>query len=699
MENYIINPTDLSDEILLQILRYVPSTDLILNVKNTCRKFATLCLDKSLTTSVVLHKQYQAKDGQVKQVLKEISHEICALDLSNCYWLNSSTVDIVSSCRKLVKLDIAGCSITSLRLSKILTNLYFLRSLAVDINTGFDSGQLSSECRTTLGHLRELKQTLFVPSYGVVPCCTSLEKLLLYFEILDRTREGMVMSGQLMVGESNVPHYQNLTLFYARLAPGYINEEIVRLYLAVLSDRTPENLRSFLISVPGSLTESRATKNLFESMAKNVTLDAFQLPKSWLNGSSLLQHMKFSCPSYLNFSRCMISGEKLAESLLNGGRHCKSLSSLNLRGCTLCFISNLPFKKPEDDIDCSIFSRLISACPNIVHLNLSSAHHHSSDTSGTHLCDILLQLKKLRSLSLPVCAIADSSRNGRNLSSSGQCTPSTSIGFSKKVRVGAPTFSKVPEEHVTLKLQSAFWKLLKGIPSLEFFELIGSNFYSVMPRNDPAIRNTYPPCKRSHAVSDSDVAAICQLNFLQSLTLAQLPGILSGSCLVAIGRSCQQLHTLSLANFGMMGKVMFMPSLCEMLSHCKNLKDLRLEQPYFQANEKFFLALSNCSSLQRLCIISRNGNFQADAVMPFIHKCQQLIMCHLFTGESLMACKSLQTDIIKRFSLERPALNTVVFPLLHENLAEVIRDVPLVHLDEITLFKSRVAEEPPNLWR
>ncbi|XP_073414251.1 F-box/LRR-repeat protein 18 isoform X2 [Dendrobates tinctorius] len=694
-----INPTDLSDEILLQILSYIPRTDLILNVKNTCHKFGALCLDKSLINSVVLHKQYQARDEQVKQMLKVISREICELDISDCYWLTFPTMDIVSSCRKLVKLNMSGCSITSLRLSKILTNLHFLCSLSIDIHAGFDSGQLSSECRTTLGQLRELKQTLFVPSYGVVPCCTRLEKLLLYFEVLDRTREGTVMSGQLMVGESNVPHYQHLRLFYARLAPGYINEEVARLYLAVLSDRTPKNLRSFLISVPGSLTESRATKNLFESMAKNETLEAFQLPKSWLNGSSLLQHMKFICPSYLSFSRCMISGEQLTQSILNGRRDCKSLVSLNLRGCTLCLSSNLTFRKPEDEIDCSVLEGLISACPNLVHLNLSSAHHHSSDTSGVHLCDILSQLKKLRSISLPVCAITDT-RTKALYQTPGQSIPSTSAyTFSKKVRIGVPSFPKMSEEQDTFKLQSAFWKLLKEIPVLQNLELIGSNFYSVMPRNDPAIRNTYPPCKRSHTVRDEDIAAISQLNFLQSLTLAQLPGILTGSCLVSIGRSCQQLRTLSLANFGMMGKMMFMSSLCEMLTHCKYLKDLRLEQPYFPANEKFFLALSHCSSLQRLCVISRNGNFQADAVMSFLHKCKELIMCHLFTGETLTACKSLQSDIIKRFSVDRPAMNTTIFPLLHENLAEVIRDVPLMHLDEITLFKSRVAEEPPKLWR
>lgn len=58
----------------------------------------------------------------------------------------------------------------------------------------------------------------------------------------------------------------------------------------------------------------------------------------------------------------------------------------------------------------------------------------------------------------------------------------------------------------------------------------------------------------------------------------------------------------------------------------------------------------------------------------------------------------LTTCLWFSFQAERPALNVVIFPLLHEGLTDVIRDVPLVHLDEITLFKSRVAEEPPNLW-
>ncbi|XP_069501641.1 F-box/LRR-repeat protein 18 [Ambystoma mexicanum] len=696
-----INPTEFSDEILLHILSYVPSTDLILNVRRVCRKLATLCLDNSLTKQVVLHKEYQASDDKVKQLLVEIGKELHILNLSGCYWLSSRTIDNVTRCKNLVKLNLSGCHLTSLRLSKTLSNLQHLRSLAIDVNPGFDASQLSSECKDTLSHLLELKQTLFTPSYGVVPCCTSLEKLLLYFEILDRTREGTLLSGQLMVGQSNVPHYQNLRLFYARLAPGSVNQEVVRLYLAVLSDRTPENLRAFLISVPGSLAENGATKNLLDSMARNVSLDALQLPKSWLNGSSLLQHLKFSNPVYFSFSRCTLSGGQLIQRVINGGKDCKSLVSLDLSGCVHCLTPDTLFRKAEDEIDTSILEALVTTCLNLKHLNLSSAHHHSSEHSGKHLCQVLAQLRHLRSLALPVCAVADDSRNLEGSAIQNAAQPLANAvprGFGKKVRIGVQTYPMNLSEQDNVFLSNCFWSFLGNSPFLEILELIGSSFSSAMPRNERAIRNSLPACSRAQKVSDAEVAAISQLTFLQSLTLAQLPGILTGSGLITIGMKCQQLQVLSLANLGMMGKVVYLSALCEMLKHCKQLKDLRLEQPHFTANTQFFQTLSQCCSLQRLCVISRSGSFQPDAVMAFMSSCHKVVVCHMFTGDSLIACRSLQQALLRSFQADRPALNVVIFPLLHEGLTDVIRDVPMMHLDELTLFKSRVAEEPPNLW-
>uniref|UniRef100_A0A8B9QCM8 F-box and leucine rich repeat protein 18 n=1 Tax=Apteryx owenii TaxID=8824 RepID=A0A8B9QCM8_APTOW len=684
-----VNLMEFSDEILLHILSYVPCTDLVLNVRRTCRKLATLCLDKSLTHTVLLQKDYKVNKDKVKQLMRDIGKEIYQLNMAGCYWLPSSSIDHITRCKNLVKLNLSGCHLTSLHLSKTLSMLQHLRSLAIDVNPGFDAGQLSSECKATLSRVLELKQTLYTPSYGVVPCCTSLEKLLLYFEILDRSREGFMLSGQLMVGESNVPHYQNLRVFYARLAPGYVNQEVVRLYLAVLSDRTPENLHAFLISAPGSFAETGATKNLLDSMARNVRLDALQLPKAWINGSGLLQHLKFNNPFYFSFSRCTLSGGQLIQRVMNGGKDLKSLTSLNLSGCIHCLAPESLFRKAEDDIDSSILESLVVSCCNLRHLNLSAAHHHSSKNIGNHLCQLLARLKHLLSLALPVCSISDVAANMEKPPMQSNVTPQT---LGKKVRIGIQTYSNQKPQ------SSVFWALMGSLPFLENLEIIGSSFSSAMPRNEPAIRNSLPPCVRAQSVGDSEVAAIGQLTYLQSLTLAQLPNILTGSGLVSIGLQCQHLRTLSLANLGMMGNVVYMSALMDMLKHCKCLRDLRLEQPYFSAGAQFFQALSHCSSLQRLCIVSRSGTLQSDAVMSFMANCLEVIMCHMFMGESLTVCKNLQQSIVRSFQADRPALNVVIFPLLHEDLTEVIRDVPMRHLDEITLFKSRVAEEPPNLW-
>ncbi|XP_070811025.1 F-box/LRR-repeat protein 18 [Pituophis catenifer annectens] len=700
-ENIGMNLMEFSDEILLHILRYTSVSDLVLNVRSVCRKLSALSLDKSLTHTVMLHKDYQVDKDKVKQLMKEIGKEIHELDMTGCYWLPGSTVDQVTRCKNLVKLNLSGCHLTSLRLSKMLSALQHLRSLAIDVNPGFDASHLSSECKATLSRVLELKQTLYTPSYGVVPCCTSLEKLLLYFEILDRSREGLIISGQLMVGESNVPHYQNLRVFYARLAPGPVNQEVVRLYLAVLSDRTPEKLHAFLISAPGGFAQSCAVKNLLDSMARNVTLDALQLPRSWMNGSSLLQHLKFSNPFYFSFSRCSLSGGQLVQRVLNSGKDLGSLVGLNLSGCVHCLSPDSLLRKAEDDIDSGIAEALVDTCHNLKHLNLSAAHHHSPEALGKHLCQVLARLKGLLSLALPVCAVADVAATLLTVDkpSVQPVAHSVSQGFGKKVRIGVQTYPRnCLEQSHPRPPSSVFWTLLESLPFLEKLELIGSSFSSAMPRNEPAIRNSLPPCSRAQHVGDSEVAAIGQLAFLQSLTLAQLPNILTGYGLVNIGVQCQRLRTLSLANLGLMGKVMYVSALVDMLKHCRCLQDLRLEQPYFHANAQFFHALSCCSSLQRLCIISRSGTLQSDAVMSFMAACREVIMCHMFMGESLTLCKSLQQTLIRSFQAERPALNVVVFPLLHEDLTEVIRDVPMMHLDEITLFKSRVAEEPPNLW-
>ena len=61
MSSTSVGMSDLSDEILLCILRHVPVCDLVLNVANVCHKLHTLCHDKTLLTNVSLSEEYLVK--------------------------------------------------------------------------------------------------------------------------------------------------------------------------------------------------------------------------------------------------------------------------------------------------------------------------------------------------------------------------------------------------------------------------------------------------------------------------------------------------------------------------------------------------------------------------------------------------------------------------------------------------------------
>lgn len=75
---------------------------------------------------------------------------------------------------------------------------------------------------------------------------------------------------------------------------------------------------------------------------------------------------------------------------------------------------------------------------------------------------------------------------------------------------------------------------------------------------------------------------------------------------------------------------------------------LRLEQPYLNANASFFEALSCCSRLQRVCLISRCGTFDPSATETFMERCCHVVMCHMFMGGTLVACRTLQKALLDR---------------------------------------------------
>ncbi len=540
---------------------------------------------KSWKSYLCIASYSQANDDAVKQLLKNLSSDIQTLNLSGCYWLSGSMVDQVTRCKALVSLDLSGCRLTSVRLSHLLTSLHSLRSLALDVGPGFDLHQLSAEGKSALARLQELKQTLLTPSYGVVPCCSALRRLHLYLEASEGWREAGGCA-QLMVGQSSVPHYQNLHWFSARLAPDEVNRTLLALYLAVFSMRVPEGLTGLVLFVPGPAPPRPvAITALMESMTSTVgnTVSALQLPRTWLDGAILGRVLAHGCPSYLNVSRCSSPGFNPLHVLLSAGRDLQPLKSLNLRGCGRGPLAE-SCGKGEEEMDAESVKALTECCPHLIHLNLSATHYHHALPAGKdgHLCGALGRLATLCSLALPVCALAQSPPAPVNIQDSNTDHSSRSLllGLKKSSRIGVPTYR--PATEVTMG-QGEEWQdrglciqpLLQGCPHLVELELIGAGFSSALPRNEPAIRKDPAACPWSYNVGDGKLAALGGMKFLRKLTLAHLPGVLKGTGLIELVQGCKDLCSLSLANLGSLKTMNYTQALLEALSYCTQLRDLR----------------------------------------------------------------------------------------------------------------------------
>ncbi|XP_027873930.1 F-box/LRR-repeat protein 18 [Xiphophorus couchianus] len=702
MSSGSVGMSDLSDEILLCILRHVPVCDLLTNVANVCQKLHTLCYDKMLLTNVRFSEEYRADDQLVRHTLKLLANHVQSLSLNSCYWLSASTLDKLARCRGVTHLDVTGCRLTSLCLSRLLSSLSLLRSLAFDVRSCFNSALLSSEAVDSLSRLTELRQTLFTPSYGVVPCCAQLRKLMLQFDIPDVTREGIGVCCQLMVGQSSVPHYEQLEEFTARLAPGEVNQTLLLLYLAVFSVHIPKHLRVFLVSIPGpNPAHWPAAPSLAQSLGRRGDLVALQLPRTWLDPLSLKRALEGNSPKHLSFSRCPALWPQVFQSLLGGGvRDAAQLVSLNLSG-----INHVPYsecRSVEDQLVAETMGQVAATCSNIKHLNLMHTHYHHECSPGldgqTHLGASLGRFKHLRSLTLPACALSDGVNP--NHTSARSSTPSLLFqGLKKAPRVGLQNYRPDSEPSFAGDSISGLVLLTAGCHFLETFELIGPGFASALPRLEPCTRASVEPrgmCAWARGVGDVHLAALDALPRLHRLTLAGLPGVLKGTGLVQLTRKCRDLRVLSLANLGSLKTMNYTASLLETLTQCTQLQELRLEQPYLNANASFFEALSSCHRLQRLCLISRSGTFDSLATETFMERCCHVVMCHMFMGGTLAACRTLQKSLLDKFSAERSALSVIIYPLQHEDLPSVIRGISLTLLDRITLFQSHVAQ-PPHL--
>lgn len=357
------------------------------------------------------------------------------------------------------------------------------------------------------------------------------------------------------------------------------------LYLAVFSVHVPKRLRVFLVSIPGpNPAHWPAAPSLAQSLGQQGDLEALQLPRSWLDSVSLKRALEGNSPKHLSFSRCPALWPQVFQSLLEGGvRDATQLTSLNLSGINQVLYSEC--RNVEDHLVPGTVSRLAVGCSNIKHLNLMHTHYHHEHSPGlageTHLCASLVKFRRLRSLTLPACALSDG-LNSHHLSTNTSPSP-LFLGLKKAPRVGIQNYKPDSESSLSGDSTSGLAQLLAGCPFLETLEIIGPGFVSAMPRLEPCTRASVEPrgmCAWARGVGDAHLAALEALPRLHRLTLAGLPGVLRGTGLVQLARQCRDLQVLSLANMGSLKTMNYTPALLDMLKQCTQLQELRSEDSF-----------------------------------------------------------------------------------------------------------------------
>ncbi|XP_038067452.1 F-box/LRR-repeat protein 18-like isoform X1 [Patiria miniata] len=387
------------------------------------------------------------------------------------------------------------------------------------------------------------------------------------------------------------------------------------------------------------------------------------------------------------------------------------------------------------DMYLQFFDALVEKQIPLQHFNLNfhdPMHFHEAGSTN-QLAPVLGKLTGLKSLSLPICSLSDSSQSQPAWMTSSQlptnpeaglsyCSPSSS----KRQRVGSKTNNYIRCDSCLAEVNCAYERrkprkdqiggnciycgsnlaqIVNGTPGLESLELIGQGCRSLLMPDlqlDMKDRNLYTPCPPStvSAVSEDTLLCISRWTNLHSLVLVGLPTVLRGHCLVPITQNCKQLRYLSIAHLGRRGQCQFLGNLCEALQHAHHLEDMRLEHDNIDSMSSLFRAIQCCQSIKRLCLISKHGSVNIVDVVRMISKCPELMVVCLICSMTATDCKHLKQDITRRFGNSRPALRLAIgkYPeyVTSGSHKECLRSMPDIHIRELIMLSSKVAVTPPS---
>ncbi|KAI8483618.1 F-box and leucine-rich repeat protein 18 [Branchiostoma belcheri] len=688
----------ISDEIVLHILQFLPLDD-ILNVQRVSRRFSGICQDKTLWRSTELRSCYGLSDDLLKNVISHQALNILHLSLHGCYWLHSTALEVLSRCVNLQTLDLSHCRVTTKCLSKILSATKELRCLAWDVEGGFRPSFLSQECKETLKKLKVLKQVypfeVHQDLFGVLTFCPALERIYLLGNVqlsnVACWTYNPLEEDQAAVSASNL---KELVCY------GFENSEVASSVFNLLTGSMKQGdpqptLHSYCISGGPFVTYEKAVGSYAQAFEPFKT-DLLQLDLSsgreGICSISDLQKTKNLQFLRLSYNFCLHSYDLITVSTV-----CQNLRVLNLMGCRYCFSCSERF-----DWDLSGLEAVAENCPHLHSLNLSGAHHCNSfgcpnvfPSDG--LADTIAKMKGLVSLSLPACSVGTSKKSKKSridpLYPGNGPRPQTSSSRTSH-------YSRADPQVLNL------WKIVHGCPLVEEFELLGVGFHSQLVHKalhlklerDKGGFFIYRPCDDVKSrMKDADLSCICEWRKLRKLTLGGLPGVITGEFLQTLPEKCPALRHLSLANLGPTGQCIYSNNLLSALTRMPHLQDFRFEQPNFNIAWSFLEALYNCRDLRRLCVVARNGEIDPHLTLKLFEECKRLVVCQLFTMGQVLASHRLQQVIKQRYQSDRPALHVAIQHLLMEDSRSLSQLIPMVHLEEFTMYKSRVGEQPLEL--
>ncbi|KAK3791324.1 hypothetical protein RRG08_012510 [Elysia crispata] len=726
----------LSDEIVLLIFTKLEFKD-IFHVAKVCKRFSQICKDKSLTRHIAVAKNYWLTSEKFRDFLRPITESVEELNLDSCYWLRPAGLDIISKCTNLTSLHLIQVRLSVKNLCSIMSILPNLTNLSFSISD-----------------IRDLHPEL-AASKGAQECLARLIKLSLHFRHQLVYSNCPVIN--FCSGPTLFEYCRKLEEFYvygfpsnARGIPKYIfqpqilkPENLQNVRVMALNDALDPAARMFffgtllavcklsvkfktLLQPSGNVDQlwtmdgyATCLQNMEELVHFDPSRTTFQIP------SEVLHFETAHNLQYLNLSD---NAAVTAETLHLLADTCPKLTSLNLQNCNYILLGPLKEQNNSEQRriynDISGLQAVLLSCVELQSLNISGIHVHTQDLTATpysSLAALLALNNKWTCLSVSPCCLSmerntKSNKRTFSLVPEGYLVKRRRIGanaanqsFSMFSDAGSPTRSQEDPSTSsfppscspsTMSEEPNFVpeleKLVRSCPQIQNFELNCSGFRSAFNKYfgvNPTTC-TSSPCMFSLTVGDQELMCIGRWKYLKSLQLTSIPGVNQGHCLLAIAKGCVCLEQLSIASLGQIAHCLYRGGLVAAFPFFSILKDFRLEHPYMKVDEVMLSAMSKCSTLQRVCIIAKNGTMDTEGVKELFEKVKSLINFQLYTGRSLTVCRGLQAYLMSKYKKSRPAISVCIHPLLSGGLQEATAQMPDQHIDEMTILKSTVAIRP-----